>query len=98
MEGVVSRPVRPRDYWLIHCLLVETMPFTPLGFNGDIRCWEGKRFYDSDPAGYPNWHENSQLWQHANGQLIAVAHPDSPGYPALFVHPAYRHVEPRMIT
>jgi len=97
MEGIVSRPVRPEDYWLIHRLLVETTPITPVGFNGDIRRWEGKRFYDQHPAGDPEWHKDSQLWQRADGRLVGVAHPDSPGYPALFVHPDYRHLEPEVV-
>ena len=41
MKEIVSRPVRPEDYWLIHRLLVETTPITPVGFNGDIRRWGG---------------------------------------------------------
>ncbi len=98
MEGIVSRPVRPEDYWLIHRLLVETTPITPVGFNGDIRRWEGKRFYDQHPAGNPDWHKDSQLWQRADGRLAGVAHPDSPGYPALYVHPDYRHLEPEIIA
>lgn len=98
MEEIVSRPVRPEDYWLIHRLLVETTPITPVGFNGDIRRWEGKRFYDKHPAGNPDWHKDSRLWQRPSGQPVAVAHPDSPGYPALFVHPDYRHLEPALIT
>lgn len=98
MEGIVSRPVRPEDYWLIHRLLVETTPIAPVGFNGDIRRWEGKRFYDKHPAGDPAWHKDSYLWQRPSGQLVGVVQPDSPGYPALFVHPDYRHIEPGMIT
>lgn len=98
MEGIVSRPVRPEDYWLIHRLLVETIPITPVGFNGDIRRWEGKRFYDKHPAGNPDWHKDSQLWQRPSGQAVGVTHPDSPGYPALYIHPDYRHLEPALIA
>jgi mycothiol synthase len=93
-----SRPVRPEDFWRIHRLLVKTTPITPLGFNGDIRRWEGKRFYDKNPAGNSNWYKDSRLWQRADGQLVAVAQPDSPGFPALFVHPDYRHLEPEMVA
>jgi GNAT superfamily N-acetyltransferase len=98
MERIVSRPVRPEDYWLIHRLLIETTPIAPVGFNGDIRRWEGKRFYDKHPAGNRNWHKDSQLWQRPSGQPVAVARPDDPGYPALFVHPDYRHLEPELIA
>jgi ribosomal protein S18 acetylase RimI-like enzyme len=93
-----SRPVRPEDYWAIHRLIGETVPITPVGFNGDIRRWEGKRFYDENPAGNPDWHKNSQLWPRPSGQPAAVVHPDSPGYPALLVHPDYRRLEPEMIA
>ncbi len=98
MIKIVSRPVQPEDYWLIHRLLVETTPITPVGFNGDIRRWEGKRFYDQRPAGNPEWLKDSQLWQRADGRLAGVVHPDSPGYPALFVHPDYRHLEPELVA
>ncbi|UCG24789.1 MAG: GNAT family N-acetyltransferase [Chloroflexota bacterium] len=98
MHKPESRPVRPEDYWPIHRLIGETMPITPLGFNGDIRRWEGKRFYDKNPAGDPDWCKNSQLWPRPSGQPAAVAHPDSPGYPALLVHPDYRRLEPEMIA
>jgi predicted N-acetyltransferase YhbS len=98
MEQIISRPVQPEDYWLIHRLLIETTPLTPVGFNGDIRRWEGKRFYDKHPAGNPDWHKDSQLWQRPSGQPVAVAHPDSPGYPALLVHPDYRHLEPEIVA
>ncbi|HSG18129.1 MAG TPA: GNAT family N-acetyltransferase [Anaerolineae bacterium] len=93
-----SRPVRADDYWPIHRLIGETTSISPLGFNGDIRRWEGKRFYDKNPAGNPDWYRNSQLWLRPSGQPVAVAHPDSPGYPALLVHPDYRRLEPQMIA
>ena len=98
MEEVASRPVRPEDYWPIHRLIGETIPITPLGFNGDIRRWEGKRFYDKNPAGNPDWYKNSRLWQRPSGQPVAVIHPDSPGYPALLIHPDHRRLEQEMIA
>jgi predicted N-acetyltransferase YhbS len=98
MKGIISRPVRSEDYWSIHRFLIETTSITPLGFNGDIRRWEGKRFYDKNPTGNPAWHKNSQLWQRTNGQLVAVTHPDSLGYPSVLIHPDYRHLELEVIA
>ena len=97
-EEIVARPVRPDDYWPIHRLIAETAASTPLGFNGDIRRWEGKRFYDQNPAGDPHWPKDSYLWQRPSGQPVAMTHPDSPGYPTLLVHPDYRHLEPASIA
>lgn len=93
----MARPVGPEDYWPIHRLIDETFSITPVGFNGDIRRWEGKRFYDKNRGGNPDWHKNSQLWQQPSGQPVAVTHPDSPGYPALLIHPDFRRLEPEMI-
>jgi predicted N-acetyltransferase YhbS len=93
-----ARSVRSEDYWPIHRLLVETTAITPVGFNGDIRRWEGKRFYDKNPGGNPDWFINSRLWLGEDGKPVAIVHPDGPGLPSVHIHPDHRPLEPEMIT
>lgn len=97
--AVTSRPLQnEEDYWRVYRLLVESVPITPPGFNWDMRRWEGKRFYDENPTGDPNWAANSRIWQSKSGQLVGLAHPGGPDQPYLEVHPDYRHLEPEMIA
>lgn len=71
---------------------------TPLGFNWDIRRWEGKCWYASQADGNPDWHRNSHLWETSTGQLIGLVHPDGMGFPFIEIHPDYRHLEVEMIA
>lgn len=96
-QHISTRPLRRDDYDQIVHLLQESIPLAPVGFNWDIRRWEGKCWYDQDSNGDPNWHLNSQVWLTDNAQIIGLAHPDGPGYPYLEVHPDYRHLEMEMI-
>lgn len=95
---IINRPAEgDTDYWQIHRLLLESVPLAPVGFNWDMRRWEGKRFYDADPAGDPNWAKGCQVWVTAVKQIIALAHPDGPGWPYLEIHPDFRFLEPEML-
>jgi len=86
------------DFWKVRHLLVETLPITPTGFNWDVRRWDGRRFYDANPAGDPNWLDRGQLWERADGRLVGAAHPAGRSEIALQVHPNYRHLEEEMIA
>ena len=97
MTTTTNRPLERKDYDQIVHLLKETMPLAPVGFNWDIRRWEGKCWYDPDENGNPDWPNNSQVWFTASGKLIGLVHPDGIGYPYLEVHPDYRHLEAEMI-
>ncbi len=98
LENVVSHLVQRKDYERIRHLLLETLAITPVGFNWDIRRWEGKCWYDPEENGNPNWHKDSQLWETRDGHLIGFVHPDGIGYAYLEVHPDYRYLEAEMIT
>ena len=36
------------DFWRVRQLLVDTYPITPIGFNWEVRRWDGTRFHDPD--------------------------------------------------
>lgn len=95
--NITTRPVREDDYWRIYRLLIDTVPIAPPGFNWDMRRWEGRRFYDANPEGDPNWRKGARLWETEDGQLAGIAHPDGAGMASLQVHPDYRHLEGEMI-
>ena len=59
---VTSRPAATdADYWSIHRLLTDHVRRTPLGFNLDVRSWEGARFYSPTPGGDSDWSSGVQL-------------------------------------
>ena len=97
-EAVQSRAVQPQDFERIRDLLVKTLAIAPLGFNWDIRRWEGMRWYDWRAAGNPDWHKDSQLWETGAGEPVGLVHPDGIGFPYLEIHPDYRYLEADMIT
>lgn len=95
----ISRPASSEaDYWAIYRLLVDQVRDTPLGFNLDIRRWEGLRFYDARPGGDPNWQQNVQLWETVNGQTVGAVIPNGPGQPTLQIDAAFCYLEPEMLT
>lgn len=97
-DAILSRPIQGNDdYWRVHRLLLESVHMAPLGFNWDMRRWEGARFYDRHPTGNPHWADHSQLWETAVGQLIGIVHPDGPSTAYVEIHPDYRHLEPEMM-
>lgn len=95
---IVMRPLQRTDYDQVRQLLLDNLAITPVGFNWDIRRWEGKCWYDPDENGNPDWHKNSLIWETDAGQLVGLAHPDGLGYPYLEVHPDYRYLEAEMIA
>lgn len=94
---IYSRPVQRADYERIAAFLRQTQAIAPPCFNWDIRRWEGKCWYDVEETGNPHWHEQSQLWQTADHQLVALVHTEGAGFPHMQIHPDYRHLEAEMI-
>lgn len=99
MTTITHRPAaREGDYWAVHRLLVDNVRDTPLGFNMDIRRWEGRRFYDARPGGDPSWCQQVHLWETANGQLVGAVLPNAPGLAALQLNPDLGHLEEEMLA
>lgn len=86
-----SRPFAgDEDFWRIRGLAVATYPISGLGFNWDIRRWDGARFYDAKPAVNPAWYETMRLWETGAGTLAGLALADGEGWFSLQIHPDYR--------
>lgn len=95
-----TRPaVGDQDFWRVRSLLIETYPITPLGFNWEIRRWEGQRFYDAEPDWESRLSGRVQLWETGAGQLVGVVNPEGGnGEAHLQVHPAFRQLEAEMVA
>lgn len=99
-QTVSTRPATgDPDFWRVRSLLIETYPITPLGFNWDIRRWEGRRYYDAEPTWESRLSGRVQLWETGDGQLVGVVNPEGDnGEAHLQVHPAFRHIEAEMVA
>ena len=98
-EQISSRTMEGEDdFWAVHQLLIETHPIMPVGFNWEIRRWEGRRFYDDKPGGGDDWKRNGRLYHNTSGKLVAAVHQEGSTWAVhLEVHPDYRHLEGEMI-
>ncbi len=100
--AIHSRPISGdddfRDFWRIHDLLTETYPLTPLGFNWEIRRWEGRRFHNAD-LGLPGaWAGQIRLWQTDAGRLVAAVYPEGRGDAHIQIHPDFRFLEDEIVA
>jgi ribosomal protein S18 acetylase RimI-like enzyme len=96
---VVARPfLGDDDFWRVRELLSATVPIAPVGFNWDVRRWDGKRFYDDSGTWSPDWPARVRLWERGDGQLVAAVNPEGRGDAHLQVHPDFRHLEEQMIA
>jgi hypothetical protein len=96
---ITDRPLQgAADFWRVRDFLVATYPVTPLGFNWEVRRWDGSRFHHATD----DWAERAagrvQLWETANGQLVGVVNADGGGDAHLQVHPDFRGIEGEMIA
>lgn len=98
LPRIVARPFYDDDdFRRVRSLLIETYPITPVGFNWEIRRWDGLRYYNSDPALNPSWRETIRLWETQEGKIVGVVHPESQGDAHLELHPDYRQIEEEMV-
>lgn len=87
------------DFWRVHRLLIDTYPTTPLGFNWNIRRWEGKRFYEENPVWpSPHFSDRVQLWETIDGYLVGAVFSESDGDAYLQARLPFRAIEAEMIT
>jgi len=98
-HSVNSRPFRDDgDFQRVRRLLVETHRTTPVGFNWEVRRWDGWRYYDPDPSFKPEWRESVRLWETGSGLLVGAVHPEGKGSAHLQVHPKHRYLEYEMVA
>jgi GNAT superfamily N-acetyltransferase len=79
-------------------LLIDTVPITPVGFNWDVRRLDGQRFYDADSQANHLLARPVQLWENADGELVAYVLAESPDDAHLQVHPNYRYLENELVA
>ena len=99
LDKITSRPFQTEDdFWQIRSLLTKTYPITPVGFNWEIRRWDGWRYHREDDALNPAWSSQIHLWENKAGKLVGVAHPEGDGFLCLELHPDYRCLEDEMFA
>lgn len=99
-QRLSNRPAAgDQDFWRVRSLLIETYPITPLGFNWDIRRWEGQLFYDAELDWESRLRRRVQLWETGDGQVVGAVNPEGGnGEAHLQVHPAFRQIEAEMVA
>ena len=86
------------DFMRVRNLLDRTYPITPIGFNWEVRRWDGFRYYNADPTWNPDWEKQVCLWETTDGELVAAVHPEGTGHVHIQLHPEYRQVEADIIS
>ena len=84
------------DFKKVWDLLVTTYPITPVGFNWEIRRWEGWCFHH-ELQDEPPW-DKVHLWEAGDGRLVGAVHPEGKGEAHLQLHPDFRSLEAEMIA
>lgn len=98
-EPISSRPMQSdNDFWRVRNFLVATYPVIPLGFNWDVRRWDGSRFHDESLSWEKRFKGRVQLWETGDGKLVAVVNPEGKGDAHLQLRPEFRHLEAEMIA
>lgn len=96
---IIERPFAgDADFWKVRTLLQETFPITPVGWNWEIRRWEGKFFHDTEPKPTDYWSRRIHLWETEAGRLVGVVNPEGDGNVFLQLHPDFRHLEDQMFA
>ncbi len=96
---MTTRPLQSEaDFWWVRKLLIATYPTTPLGFNWDVRRWDGQRFHHATDDWLKRTVDRVQLWETVDGQLVGVVNPEGTGDAHLQVHPDFRTIESEMIA
>jgi ribosomal protein S18 acetylase RimI-like enzyme len=87
-----------RDFWRVRNLFVETYPITGLGFNWDIRRWDGSFAHRAEMSVDRSGENPMQIWETQAGTLVGIAHPEGGGDAFVDLHPDYREIEEEMLA
>lgn len=85
----------------IRSVLAQSYAHTPLGFNWDVRRWDGQRFYQPGAALNLEWAARVQVWLHEDTIVAAVCLEGEPGNEwtiNLLIDPAWRTLESAMVA
>lgn len=94
---LLTRSVDSEDeFWQVRAFLIDVESTAPPALNWDVRRWEGKYFYAPTPGWREGW--RGQMWLTAQGQIVAVVHPEGDGDAYIQIHPGYRHLEPELVA
>lgn len=97
-QSVISRPYRDDgDFRRVRRLLIDTYDITPVGFNWEVRRWDGFRFHNADPRPNRRWMDTIRLWETEHGKLVGAVHQEGTGDAHLEVHPDFRYIEKSML-
>jgi len=96
---VISRLYQgDEDFKRVRQLLVETYSNTPVGFNWEVRRWDGWRYYDKESEWDSARNKTVHLWENDKGRLVGVVHQEGAGFIHIQIDPDYRFIEESMIT
>jgi predicted N-acetyltransferase YhbS len=84
------------DWWVVRDLLVRTHASTPVGWNWEIRRWDGSRFHSESDEQSRVIQNGIGLWE-ADGRLVAAMHCEDGGDAWFELDPDYRYIEPEML-
>jgi mycothiol synthase len=99
MIEITTRPLQgDADFWRVRELLVATYSSTPLGFNWDVRRWDGARFHHATDDWLARCAGRVQLWATATGQVVGAVNPEGTGDAHLQIDPKLRGIEAEMVA
>jgi GNAT superfamily N-acetyltransferase len=86
------------DWWAVRDLLIRTQARTPVGWNWDVRHWDGQRFHRASADEARRIQGPVGLWE-VDGTLVAAMHREGGAGSAFFeLDPDYRHLQTEMLT
>jgi GNAT superfamily N-acetyltransferase len=99
LREITSRPYDfDRDFWRVRALLSATYPLAPLGFNWEIRRWDGWHFHRAQPLSPSALAQRIRVWESTDGALVGAAHAEGSGDLSLQLHPDHRALEDEMVA
>lgn len=96
---VTARPYQfEHDFWGVRDLLLRTYATTPTGLNWELRRWDGWHFHRMEPLASSALAQCIRVWEGADGEIVAAAHPEGEGDLFLEVDPDHRDLEDEMLA
>jgi GNAT superfamily N-acetyltransferase len=85
------------DWWAVRNLLVRTQPRTPVGWNWDVRHWDGQRFHRASAEEARRAQGPVGMWE-ADTEIVAAMHREGSDGAVFFeLDPDYCHLQAQML-